>query len=249
MHWAHSEIIYLYDGTFDGFLSCVFESFKRKEMPVDILSEKLLQPSLLEQYKIDTDLSKSERVKRAIKEQIGFEAYDLVRDAMFTCLEGKEKLTLNFLKLGFEMGHKAVKLLDNDIVDKLTKAILYLHREAMFFKEFIRFSDHNGLLIAKIKPNNFVLPFIAPHFSDRFPNEKFAIYDESNSALCMYANNKCVISEVQDLQMPKPDEIELAYRKLWKMFYENAAVEGRENHKCRLNHMPKRYWSNLTEFQ
>ena len=249
MRWQCSDTVYLYDGTFEGFLTCVFESFKRKEMPADILSEKARQQSLLEQYKTDTDFAKAARVKKAIKEKIGLEAYDMTRDMMFTCLDGKEKLTLEFLKLGFEQGRKTVKLLDNDIVDKVTKAVLYLSRESMFFKEFIRFSVHNGLLIAKIKPNNFVLPYIAPHFIDRFYNEQFAIYDESNSALCMYAKNKCVISEVENLVMPEPDKIELAYRKLWKMHYDNAAVEGRENPKCRMTHMPKRYWSNLTEFQ
>ena len=36
-----TDISYCYDGTFDGLLSCVFESFDKKELP------SLRQPSIL----------------------------------------------------------------------------------------------------------------------------------------------------------------------------------------------------------
>ena len=41
----------------------------------------------------------------------------------------------------------------------------------------------------------------------------------------------------------------MAYRKLWRSFYDTIAIEGRYNPKCRLTHMPKRYWNMMTEFQ
>ena len=42
---------------------------------------------------------------------------------------------------------------------------------------------------------------------------------------------------------------ELAYRKLWRTFYDTIAIEGRRNPKCRMTNMPKRYWAMMTEFQ
>ena len=44
-------------------------------------------------------------------------------------------------------------------------------------------------------------------------------------------------------------ENEEKYRALWRRFYDTIAVEGRENPKCRMTHMPKRYWAHLTEMQ
>ena len=38
---------YLYDGSFDGFLSCVFESYVRKEQPSIIQTPEQEQPFLL----------------------------------------------------------------------------------------------------------------------------------------------------------------------------------------------------------
>jgi len=248
-NFTKREIIYSYDGSFEGFLCCAFESFSRREIPVDIISAKDLQPSLLEQYFIETDLEKAERVKKSIRSKIGDAALELLQNAMWTILEHKEMAMLDFMRLGYKNGFKTVNLLANDTVDVLTKAVKFLNRETMFFTEFIRFSVHADLLFAKIKPKNFVLPFITPHFIARFTNEKFAIYDETHSELCVYAKGRWQISEVSGMEIPLPDGSETEYRKLWKMFYDNAAVEGRINHKCRMTHMPKRYWSNLTEFQ
>ena len=42
---------------------------------------------------------------------------------------------------------------------------------------------------------------------------------------------------------------ELQYRRMWRKFYDTIAIAGRENPKCRMSHMPKRYWDNMTEFQ
>ena len=45
------------------------------------------------------------------------------------------------------------------------------------------------------------------------------------------------------------DEAEERYRALWKQFYRTIAIESRENPRCRMTHMPKRYWENMTEMR
>ena len=46
-----------------------------------------------------------------------------------------------------------------------------------------------------------------------------------------------------------PGETELDYRRLWRRFYDTVSIEGRYHPKCRMTHMPKRYWNTMTEFQ
>ena len=41
-----TDIAYLYDGSYEGFLCCVFESFENHEIPSDILAETDAQLSL-----------------------------------------------------------------------------------------------------------------------------------------------------------------------------------------------------------
>ena len=49
--------------------------------------------------------------------------------------------------------------------------------------------------------------------------------------------------------MAPPDETEARYRLLWKRFYDTIAIKERENPRCRMTNMPKRYWNTMTEFQ
>ena len=54
---------------------------------------------------------------------------------------------------------------------------------------------------------------------------------------------------VEDFSLGPAGAEELAYRKLWRTFYDTIAIEGRYNPKCRMTNMPKRYWAMMTEFQ
>ena len=243
------NIIYSYDGTFDGFLCCAFESFTRKEKPADIVSEKDSQPGLLEQYRITTDAAKAGRVKKSIPKEMGCEALPFLENALYTCLPHKEIFMLDFIRLGYKTGPKIMNMLANDTVLALTKAVMQMTHEANKFTGFVRFSAHGDLLISKIKPKNFVLHILAQHFAQRMPNEKFVIYDETNKFICAYAKGRYVISEASEVNFPQADAQEQSYIDLWKIFYDTIAIEGRENPKCRMTLMPKRYWSNMTEFQ
>lgn len=248
-NFTKQNIIYGYDGTFDGFLCCAFESFSRKEIPTDIVSEKDFQPSLLEQFNIATDLEKSGRVKKSIREKISSDALFFLRDALFTNLTEKELYMLEFIRLGYKTGSKIMSMLSNDIVSKLTKAVRFLYNESHRYKGFIRFSEYGELLVSSIKPKNFVLPYVAPHFSQRLPNEKFIIIDETNKAVCIYEKGKLSLFDAKDIAIPKTDEKEVFYRNLWKDFCESIAIKERFNPKCQNTLLPKRYRDRMTEFQ
>ena len=51
------------------------------------------------------------------------------------------------------------------------------------------------------------------------------------------------------LDLDQPDQAELECRALWRKFYNTIAIESRYNPKCRMTHMPKRFWGDMTEFQ
>ena len=57
------------------------------------------------------------------------------------------------------------------------------------------------------------------------------------------------ILPVEDFQAGPAGPEELQYRQLWRAFYDTIAIEGRYNPKCRMTHMPKRYWAMMTEFR
>lgn len=242
------DLIYRYDGSFEGLLCCVFESYDRREIPTAVLSPDDAQTTLLPEREIAFDAAKAERVAASIPKRIGAEAPGFVRRAFLTCLPGKEREILLFLRLGYRYGPRVMNLLTNETVHTLSRAVEFLNREAHLLKGFIRFSEFNGALAAEIEPKNFVLPLLAPHFRARFPKEKFLIYDRTHGAALVCQPRQTTIVPVESLELPDPDEGERKMRALWRLYYRTVEVEGRHNPVCRRNHMPKRYWNCMTEF-
>lgn len=243
-----SNNIYKYDGSFDGLLCCVFESYYKKEIPMDIISPRMLQTTLLPAKEITTDLQKARRVLSSIPEKMGIAALDFVRHAFLTCASQKELYILLFLRRGYHYGSTVMNMLADDVVNRLFKAVKHLNNESHLLKGFIRFSVFNGGLVAEIEPKNYVLPLLVQHFCERYPEENFLIYDKTHGMALIYQPHEPAIIPIENLQIPEPEEAELYFRKLWKLFYNTIEVEGRHNPKCRMSHMPKRYWKCMTEF-
>ncbi|MDP4108680.1 MAG: TIGR03915 family putative DNA repair protein [Bacillota bacterium] len=243
------NVAYYYDGSFDGMLCCVFESYAAKEIPDEILPPEALQATFLPAKAIVTDKMKAERVRKSIPEKMGAQAYDFIRHAFLTNIDGKEYRLLLFIRLGFKHGPKVMRMISEDAVYTLLKAVRHLNNESHLLKGFIRFSAFHGALVAEIEPKNIVLPLLAKHFRERFPGERFIIFDRTNDMALIYEPYRHRIIPASGVELPEPDEAEQKIRELWKLFYNTIEVEGRYNPKCRMSHMPKHYWKYMTEFE
>ena len=244
----YPDLIYLYDGSYEGLLTCIFESFARKEIPRDIQVEGQAQLSLSPFYRITTDETKAHRVATSFPTKLGYQVTEFFQMAFLTCLTGKEIFMLRFIHKAFSHGPCVMDMLADDTVHILTKAIQHMTQEAHLLKGFIRFSDYHSFLVTVIHPKNFVLPLLQPHFCNRFSREAFLIFDENHHAALFYQHGKAKILPLTELILQAPDEEEQKYRALWRSYYETIAIKARYNPKCRMSHMPKRYWDFMTEF-
>jgi len=243
-----SNLIYHYDGSFDGLLCCVFESYDKKEIPLDIILMDAPQTMLFPTKEIKTDSPKANRVLASIPTKMGPQALDFVRHAFLTCYTQKELYILLFLRLGYRYGPSVMGMLTDNIVNTLFKAVKHLNNESHLLKGFVRFSVANNALVAEIEPKNYVLPLLTEHFCQRFPEERFLIYDKTHGMALVYKPYQSAVIPIDALEMPEPDEKEQSFRELWRLFYDTIEVQGRFNPKCRMTHMPKRYWKYMTEF-
>lgn len=247
MHTA-ANLTYRYDGTFAGLLCCVFESYAAHEMPEAIWGPDMPEQSLFEEKEILTDNTHAERVERSIPAKIGNEAEELVRLAFFTTLPDKELTVLRFLRQGYHYGASVLDFAGEDSVHRLREAVKHLLSEAHLLKGFIRFSVQRNVLVTTIGPKNYVLPFLARHFSERYPEEHILIYDETHRMALIYRPYEYGIIPMDAFRAAPPDDEERKFRSLWQTFYDAIEIKPRHNEKCRRNFMPKRYWSYMTEF-
>ena len=243
------DVVYLYDGSLPGLFCCVYESVYTHELPFAIQAEGEAQMALFFRKRVETDMEKAQKVSAALMEKVSPCAFELMRTAFYSCLAEKEIALLRFALLAFSQGPKVMELLAHPDVAVLLEAERYLLREGHLLKGFVRFSDCDGKLVATISPKNFVLPFIAGHFADRFHNEIFAIYDKTHKAALYYQDGNMELVQLTEAMLPEASESEERYRTLWRQFYKTIAIEDRYNPKCRMTHMPKRYWENMTEMR
>ena len=246
---VESTVMYIYDGSFSGFLCCVYESMKSGVFPFEIAPARSAPCSVFPALEIVTESGKAERVLASIPQKISAAALELVKTVFLSCLEQKELLLLKFLLRGYREGGRLLGKMGDPDVAPLLKAERHLMREAMLLQGFVRFSDYGGGLAGVITPKNFILPFIAGHFTLRYKNEDFLIFDKTHKAALLKQGRRAEIICLEDVEFPPVSEEEAKYRSLWKQFYKTVAVEGRENPRCRMSHMPKRYWENMLEVQ
>ena len=75
------EYVYVYDGSFEGMLCCIYESFLRKEIPIAIESEVHGGRSCFTMKKIETDEKKSDYISHIVREKISLRASELIEHA------------------------------------------------------------------------------------------------------------------------------------------------------------------------
>lgn len=241
-----NDVIYQYDGSLDGFLCCVYESYVYKEAPAAFCCDE--DPlSLYEVRTVVTQLAYSQRVSRGIAARSG-KALAVVRRSFLTCLPDKEARLYAFIRKLLAEGPGFMRDLSDPACYPLYRAIRHMNGELEKLRGFVRFSDYSGILGAEIEPKNRVLPLLRGHFCQRYANEQFFIYDRTHRELLLYANGRSRITQIENFQPVLPGEDELYFRSLWKQFFQSVAIRERENPRCQNTFMPKRYRGTMTEF-
>lgn len=243
------NIIYLYDGTFEGLLTAVFESFALHLFPAAIESTENGQQTFAAEYiHVTTDTQKSERVLNKVFASSGERpAIDLYR-AFLSNAPNKELHIFNYIRACMKFKKAVNSRLTVECVASVTAASQAVASEAHLYTGFVRFSElENGIYYSRIEPKNNVLPLIAPHFCERYSNMPFIIHDTLREQCLVYNGKSCTVHNGVGLPKLCLSRAETEYRKMWKSFYDTIEIKERHNEQCRMTHMPKRYWKFLTE--
>jgi len=239
--------IFIYDGSFEGFLSAVFEAYQRKKEPADIATSDGVQLAIgAELVHIVTDTQKAQRLVTGMEKSGNFAG--VVMSAFLSHMHGRELLIFKYIVLGFKVKGKIHSMTGDDTVAKVLDMSRQTLREVHKLSGFLRFSVmENQLMYAEISPKNNVLTLLMPHFTDRMSGLPFIINDLIYRQLGVYDTKSWYTRTSEGLTLPNYHPDERHYRQMWKCFYDTIAIDGRENHALRQQLMPKRYHKHLTE--
>ena len=242
-------VIYRYDGTFDGFLTAVFEAYARRRPVKAITAREEIQMGWgQEEIFLETHLEKARRVEAGIRNKIGGTALHMVEVCFWSGEEDKDTALYRYLRAGFDLGRNIYNSLTHPHVLRVEYLYRNITREQDRVQGFTRFAEmENGVYYASIAPKNNLVPLLMPHFVDRFSIQPFLLHDTEHGLAGVYDGKGWYLVETQGLNLPNLSEREQEFRRMWKMFYDAVAVKERRNDKLRQHLMPKWYWRNLTE--
>ncbi|MGI6188943.1 MAG: DNA metabolism protein [Clostridiales bacterium] len=242
-------IYYIYDGSFEGMLTAVYESYIRHECPEKILKGDCLQDNLFVEYVfIDTDEQKAKTLYDAVKKKISPGAVKCILYAYLS--EDKEAGTAvyQYLKLGWKMGKQVDSAIAHPWVFQIHTLYNKVRGEAGRMLGLIRFNLlRNGIYYASIEPDHNILSIIAHHFKQRMPRQDWIIHDVKRDLAAVCHDHQCIIIPFE-FDGPLPlDQQEIDYQSLWKEYFKDIAIKSRINPKLQRQNMPLRYWKHLVE--
>ena len=130
-----NDVIYQYDGSLDGFLCCVYESYVYKEAPAAFCCDE--DPlSLYEVRTVVTKPAYSQRVSRGIAARSG-KALAVVRRGFLTCLPDKELHLYAFIRKLLAEGPGFMRDLSDPACYPLYRAIRHMNGELEKLRGFV----------------------------------------------------------------------------------------------------------------
>lgn len=239
---------YIYDGTFEGLLTCVYHHYYTEKVTGISTIEEYQHGFLNRSMDIETDEIKADIVYGAIERKIS--SYDLRRiyRAFLSNDPEKEMKIIKYVIMGFKKG-AAISMFHGDpIVFDVQSLEKKVSREKERMLQFVRFSVmKNNVLYAKIEPDHDVLELTVNHFCDRYRNDPFIIHDVKRRKALVAFQGEWYITHFEERDIPELSADEKEYSRLWKTYFDNISIKERKNRKCQRNFMPIKYRKYLTE--
>jgi probable DNA metabolism protein len=251
-------LIFNYDGTFEGLLTCIFEGYNRKRFPESVI-ETGKQPQVLfaETVTIASDSIKADRVWKGIRQKLSAKNKQLLYYAFLSETEGIEMNILRFAQRLFENQFSVETDFGDEDVLHIVQTARKVKKEAMMMMQFVRFQQtKDGLYFCGIEPRYDVLPLVLGHFRSRFADQQWLLYDLKRNYGAWYNKNTVeeVVLTTQEINKKTGqvsdnvlNEDDAFYQTLWKSYFEHISIKERKNLRLQRQHMPRRFWKYLTE--
>ena len=252
-------LVYRFDRTFEGLLTALFDAYDRKIFPDRLITEREPLPMFTEEeYVVITDTEKSNRVWRGLQKKLDKEVCSMLMHVWLSEEFGCEELLFRYMRKVFDVSHSVVTDFSDDDVLQVKKIAYKVARERLFLLQFVRFQKAaDDIFFASVSPQYNALPLAIRHFTDRFADQKWVIYDITRN-YGYYYDLKTVIEVTLDsgehLLSGKLDESLMAedeklFQQLWKNYFNALTIKERINPRLQRQHMPRRFWKYLTEKQ
>lgn len=243
--------IYLYDGTFEGLLTSIYEAYYSPVKPDQIMQEATFQPNLIDQVTvIETDPQKADKVYDSIERKISPLALRHVYEVYLSEDVDAGTIIYRYLQLGYKIGDKVTQYSVHEDVLPVFKISRRIWAEQHRLLGLVRFKLlENGGYYAPLEPDHNVVALIAPHFAERMGDLSWMIHDLKRGIAALGQRGQWIMTPMGQEELSNISQEEKEFQTLWRTYYKHITIPERINPKLQKSMMPVRYWKYLTEKQ
>lgn len=256
-------IVFVYDHTFEGLLTAVFEAYARKRFPDELIAEGSPLPLFCDEcIEVRTDAERADRVWKALQKKLSPMAMECLTLCWLSELPEAGGLLFRYIRKVVDTPHSIeTNFADPDVL-ALSQVWKKVNRERLRMMQFLRFQKAaDGTFFAAFEPLYNVLPLAVSHFRDRFADQCWLIYDIRRRYGFYYDLH--TVEEVtfddadgrgRHFLTGRLDESRMAadeklFQQIWKTYFKAICIKERLNPRKHKQDMPVRYWKYLTEKQ
>lgn len=252
---------YTYDGSFEGLLTVLFRVYDRKSAPNSIQPAGAAQGGLFAQaVAVATDEALATRTWDGLLRFMPAAARARLYHVFLSEDPERELLIFRYADAALRAGRDISENYADATVRRGQRLAQQLFREKHRIEAFVRFEKaQDGLFHATIEPDFDVLPLIANHFTKRYADQRWLIFDKRRRYGLYYDLAQTTIVEFETAGPTPPrrgevsatvlDEREPLFKVLWQAYFDHINIPERKNVKLHQRHIPKRYWKYLSEKQ
>lgn len=255
-------MIYVFDGTMTGLLSCIFRAFQFKQFDVHVTKDSHAQTGLFDEVvMVPSNDEHANRVWTALKGKVSssslrhfYYSFLSEQDAAFNHMFG-------FALYVFKKNYRVDQDYGHVDVLGISQWAKQVGREKHRMEAFVRFKkSQDGLFVSLVKPDFNVLPIITRHFKQRYQDQMWLIYDEQRKYGIYYDLEQVHQIEMNPHELDQNirtgfsqnfsielDDEEVLYDQLWKDYFSSVNIQARKNLKLHIQYVPKRYWRYMNE--
>ena len=247
---------FIYDGSFNGFLTTIFVAFEERAQVADIQKNSVNQNGLFSETEtVFTHIEKAKRVWNGIQKK-NHTAMKRIYFAYLSEAKDIELLLYRYIRKLFSSQESVHSDYSDGLVLKISQLAKSVGREKHRMEAFVRFQlTQDDIYFANIEPDFDVLPLISKHFRSRYADQQWLIYDVGRQYGIFYNLERVEIialdlKEIYTNSIHRSDNFthgEHSYQELWNNYFKSTHIKSRINMKLHTQHVPKRYWKYLSE--
>ncbi len=171
--------VFVYDKTFEGLLTAVFDAYSRRSFPDLLLAEGEPFPLFYDEaVTICTDDAKADRVWKGLQKKLSATALSVITVTWLSELPEVDVLLFRYIRKAIDAPRTIELNFGDPDVLEVSKIWKKVTNERLRVIQFLRFQKAaDGTFFAAVKPIYNVLPLTLPHLKDRFADQCWLLYD------------------------------------------------------------------------